>query len=369
MAEGYAGTLAVLDSINNFAGWQSEAREIVRHDQWQEFMDVYVRDKHQLGLQRWFAQHNPHALAQGIERMLEAAPPVPVDQPRPRPAMSQTLELTLFTVAQLFLLPTLLLISLLFLYAFWVLGAFAMDAWRRRDPAQGGGRPLAALHRAGGPRGPGEDALDLAAHKLMEGPRIASRVTPLLGLVATMIPMGPALKGLSKGNLAQVSQNLGVALRSGDPGADCRGHHLLGGPCAPPLAGRGNAGDPGHAPGPAGRCPGHGRSRVMALKLLHKAERDDPILSVVNLIDIFLVIMAALLITVALNPLLSQIGRRDVTVITDAGKPGMEIVVKQGEKIEHYKASGQIGSGDGNKAGVAYRMKDGSIVYVPEGAP
>ena len=73
MAEGYAGTLAVLDGINNFAGWQSVAREIVRHDQWQEFMDVYVRDKHNLGLKPWFEQHNPHALAQSIERMIEAA--------------------------------------------------------------------------------------------------------------------------------------------------------------------------------------------------------------------------------------------------------------------------------------------------------
>jgi biopolymer transport protein ExbB/TolQ len=33
----------------------------------------------------------------------------------------------------------------------------------------------------------------------------------MLGLVATMIPMGPALKGLSDGNLAQVSDNLTVA--------------------------------------------------------------------------------------------------------------------------------------------------------------
>jgi biopolymer transport protein ExbB/TolQ len=56
-----------------------------------------------------------------------------------------------------------------------------------------------------------EDELDLRAHKLMEGPRIASRVTPLLSLVATMIPMGPALKGLSKGNLAQVSSSLTAA--------------------------------------------------------------------------------------------------------------------------------------------------------------
>jgi len=106
----------------------------------------------------------------------------------------------------------------------------------------------------------------------------------------------------------------------------------------------------------------------MALKLLHEAESDDPILSVVNLIDIFLVVIAALLITIAQNPLMNPFSRQDVTVITDAGQPTMEIVSKQGQKIERYKASGQIGSGDGEKAGVAYRMKDGGIVYVPEGA-
>jgi len=33
----------------------------------------------------------------------------------------------------------------------------------------------------------------------------------MLGLVATMIPMGPALKSLSDGNLAQVSENLTIA--------------------------------------------------------------------------------------------------------------------------------------------------------------
>ena len=108
--------------------------------------------------------------------------------------MSTALESTMYTVAQLFLLPTLLLIAALFLYAFWVLGEFVMLALRRR---QGAGRPLVAAHRAAGPSGLSEDELDLRAHKLMEGPRIASRVTPLLGLVATMIPMGPALKGLA----------------------------------------------------------------------------------------------------------------------------------------------------------------------------
>ncbi len=120
--------------------------------------------------------------------------------------MSSVIETTMYTVAQLFMFPTLVLIAALFLYAFWVLGEFAMLALRRR---QGAGRPLAAAVA----RQPGlsDDALDLHAHKLLEGPRIASRVTPLLGLVATMIPMGPALKGMADGNLAQVSSNLTVA--------------------------------------------------------------------------------------------------------------------------------------------------------------
>ena len=72
MAEGYAGTLQVLDATNNFWGWTAVAREIVRDDQWQEMVDVYVRDKHKLGLRDWFERENPHALAQTIERMLEA---------------------------------------------------------------------------------------------------------------------------------------------------------------------------------------------------------------------------------------------------------------------------------------------------------
>jgi cobaltochelatase CobN len=73
MAEGYAGTLQVLDGVNNFTGWTTVSREIVRDDQWQEFVDVYVRDKHRLGLKTWFERHNPHALAQTMEKMLEMA--------------------------------------------------------------------------------------------------------------------------------------------------------------------------------------------------------------------------------------------------------------------------------------------------------
>lgn len=53
--------------------------------------------------------------------------------------------------------------------------------------------------------------LETRAFKQLEAPRIVTRVTPMLGLVATMIPMGPALKSLSGGDLAQASDNLTVA--------------------------------------------------------------------------------------------------------------------------------------------------------------
>ncbi len=73
MAEGYSGALDMLDSLNNFTGWTTVAREIVRDDQWQEYADIYVKDKHNLGLDKWFEAQNPHAQAQMVERMLEAA--------------------------------------------------------------------------------------------------------------------------------------------------------------------------------------------------------------------------------------------------------------------------------------------------------
>jgi len=103
----------------------------------------------------------------------------------------------------------------------------------------------------------------------------------------------------------------------------------------------------------------------VSLKLLEDAEGDDPILSVVNLIDVFLVIIAALLLAVAENPL-NPFTHDRVTMIKNPGEPDMEIVVKDGEKLDRYKASESIGAGSGVKAGVAYRLQDGSMVYVPE---
>jgi hypothetical protein len=101
------------------------------------------------------------------------------------------------------------------------------------------------------------------------------------------------------------------------------------------------------------------------MKFLDEDEELNPMLSTVNLLDVFLVIIGALLISIAQNPL-SPFSADSVTIIKNEGKENMEIIVKDGNKIEQYKSNGKIGSGDGTKAGIAYRMDDGSIVYVPE---
>ncbi len=99
--------------------------------------------------------------------------------------------------------------------------------------------------------------------------------------------------------------------------------------------------------------------------LLEEDDSLNPMLSVVNLVDLFLVIIAALMIFIAQNPL-NPFQDEDVMVIKNPGKSDMEIVIKQGKKIEKYESSGKIGQGNGVKAGVAYRMQDGSMIYVPE---
>lgn len=101
------------------------------------------------------------------------------------------------------------------------------------------------------------------------------------------------------------------------------------------------------------------------MRYLEADEPDDPILSVVNIIDVFLVIIAILVIVVIQNPL-NPFSADEVVVVKNPGKENMTITVKQGEKLEHYEATGAIGEGQGIKAGITYRMADGTLVYVPE---
>lgn len=113
-------------------------------------------------------------------------------------------ENTLFQLAQMFLWPVTLLVLAAFAYAVMSLGAFGVEwARRRRQP----GRVLLLA----GASAASPETLELAVLKELEGLRLCSRVAPMLGLVATMIPMGPALVAVASGQSQGVAESLAPA--------------------------------------------------------------------------------------------------------------------------------------------------------------
>jgi len=117
----------------------------------------------------------------------------------------ETLEVLLYEIARLFMAPVLVVLLCMFAYAFFALGAFAWDGARRSTR-------LGALtaYRRANPDATLAD-IELRIMRILEPLRITSRTAPMLGLVATMIPMGPALVAVTSGNARGVSQNLVVA--------------------------------------------------------------------------------------------------------------------------------------------------------------
>ncbi|WP_246029066.1 MotA/TolQ/ExbB proton channel family protein [Parashewanella tropica] len=118
--------------------------------------------------------------------------------------------------------PVLIAIFVLFIYAFYALGHFISQYLTRK---QGMTDYLSQLRNKEGKKVKGytihnyyiqnptasEDELEVVALKKLETLRIVTRIAPMLGLIATMIPMGPALKALSDGNIQGISENLIVA--------------------------------------------------------------------------------------------------------------------------------------------------------------
>ncbi|MGK6354414.1 MotA/TolQ/ExbB proton channel family protein [Sphingomonas sp. DT-207] len=119
------------------------------------------------------------------------------------------LEATLYDVSRLFLVPVMVLILAALAYAAASLGSFAVEAMQRFR-GQRASRLLAHQRRTGC----AVDDLELVVLRRLEWLRIVSRAAPMLGLVATMIPMGPALLALGSNNGQAVGENLVVAFSS-----------------------------------------------------------------------------------------------------------------------------------------------------------
>ena len=93
-------------------------------------------------------------------------------------------------IAQALLWPVLILVALGFVYALWSAGATLMEAVQRRRP----GYRLLKVQA-----GSSLETLELQVVRSLEAPRLLGRVAPLLGLIATMVPLGPALQSVAAG--------------------------------------------------------------------------------------------------------------------------------------------------------------------------
>lgn len=92
-------------------------------------------------------------------------------------------------IAQLLLWPVLLLVGAGFVYALWLLGGLGMEAFQRsRGFLQL--KNMAELSM---------DEIELQVMRQLEPTRLLSRISPLLGLIATMVPLGPALQSVAAG--------------------------------------------------------------------------------------------------------------------------------------------------------------------------
>jgi hypothetical protein len=101
------------------------------------------------------------------------------------------------------------------------------------------------------------------------------------------------------------------------------------------------------------------------MRFLNEQDSDDPLLSVVNLIDVFLVVVAMLMIIVVKNPL-NPFSSRNVVVVENPGEANMTMTIKQGQELKKYESSSEVGEGKGTRAGTTYRLPDGRLIYVPE---
>ena len=56
----------------------------------------------------------------------------------------------------------------------------------------------------------------------------------------------------------------------------------------------------------------------------------------------------------------------EVTITKQSANGDMEIIIKKGKKMEAMKVTKEKAKGRGQRLGVAYRLEDGSMVYVPK---
>ncbi|WDP91015.1 MAG: DUF2149 domain-containing protein [Desulfobacter sp.] len=97
---------------------------------------------------------------------------------------------------------------------------------------------------------------------------------------------------------------------------------------------------------------------------------NDPLSGVANLFDLGLVFIVGLLIALFgayhLEDLLSE--NSEFTMVKQNQDGTMEIIAKKGKKIDAMRVTEEKAKGRGQRLGTAYKLADGSMIYIPDTA-
>ena len=109
-------------------------------------------------------------------------------------------------------------------------------------------------------------------------------------------------------------------------------------------------------------------SKFLKLPMPEEIE-EDPLAGIANLFDVSVVFIVGLMISLfsgyrmggLLNP------ETEVTMVLTSPNGDQEIITRKGTEIEAYRVTADaVSGGDGVRLGIAYRLPDGQVIYVPE---
>ena len=100
--------------------------------------------------------------------------------------------------------------------------------------------------------------------------------------------------------------------------------------------------------------------------LAEERSAGDPMEAVANLFDTAVVFIAALLLALLTFYDAKEIFSKDAsfTMVRRNAKGEMTLISKKGRKIKAVKVTPEEAAGRGTKLGTAYKLEDGSVVYV-----
>ena len=111
------------------------------------------------------------------------------------------------------------------------------------------------------------------------------------------------------------------------------------------------------------------KRRQRRISKFSKEEDTDPLSVIVNLFDVAMVFAVALMVAMVMHMNMTEVfTQEDYTIVKNPGKDNMEIITKEGNKINKYTPSQDQSSSQkkGRKVGIAYELENGEIIYVPE---